>query len=318
MIRIHKCKSNKREPLPFQKDILSKKVAEIEKANAAHKRGVSMKNRVIHSLLPSFTMKLVQNQMGLYIIDVQILNTTCKFLLDTGAQISGILSSQIHILDQSKKEQEILVKSASGQMKHMECLVIDKLYLGAMCIEHQPMVVLDEKDFKYKFLNINIMQFDGIIGWDILSQFDFEIQSEKGLFKVLDVRKQFDYQNMIPSYLPIVAIHDYKGELAMFGIDSGAHHSWLNAHYVSKQRYYRSKDKTVFQVGVFGLERVRTHFVKRCSFLLDTYKIMMKHTRIADTAVLYGYSVDGMFGNEIFQGKRVQFLNSRAIVRIIE
>lgn len=285
--------------------------------SASNNTGSGFNVPKVNYLTNTFQMNLERNAFGLYLVKVSIHQKTYRFILDTGAQISGISSKHIHLIEQYKTTTTQHVKSASGQIKGLGTVCLDSYYLGAIHIENHSMVVMDENDFKIRVLHHRLDDFDGILGWDVLRYLDFEINTKNNTFIALRQIPQEVNKNLIFSLLPIVVVEDNEKQV-LFGIDTGAAVSWLNANYAKSNNYAMSGLKRMRQVGVFGVEHSKSRLVIQCDYLLYKHKIKLKYVRLGHTSVLHNFELSGMFGNEIFEDKRIQFLGYKGVVRILD
>lgn len=265
----------------------------------------------------TFTLKLEKNTFHLFLVQVNIHNQVYKFVLDTGAQISGIMSKHQDLIHTYENEQKITIKSASGNQKEMQTICLDRFFLGSLEIKNQSFVVLEHNHFQIPLIKKDIMEFDGIIGWDILSQLDFEIDTKKKVFSVIESEDMFTYCNLIQALFPVVIVYNENKKPAIFGIDSGAKGSWLSEKYSQDNDLKIIREIRGMNVGVLGLEAMHVQLIKECSLSLFETNIKLENIRSGQTQVFMNLALDGIFGNEIFKNKKIQFLNSKGIVRIL-
>lgn len=271
-------------------------------------------------LLDHFTMKCEEDDLGVFIIVVRIKNKDYRFLLDTGAQISGILASS-KLLEGLSQNQELTIKSAGGMDKKLSAVKIERMFLGGIEILDHTFITLELKDFKLPFMKESFLNFDGLIGWDILQRFDFEIDAKHHLFTVLGTfleSVETNRSNLVNLPFPSIIVHDMYKKSALFGIDTGAKVTWMNPLYARRRRYELTKNRPMMHIGVHGVETYSVPFVKKCRFTFDHTKIQLEQVRCMQTEILPHFSLDGIFGNEIFEGHTIQFLNSERRLCILE
>lgn len=321
MFHFHKCicLKEKEQEIYHTKEVqkLYEMVSNVNASNTFLKQW-NYENRKIHKHHACFSMKLSKNAFSLFLVPVVIDNVTYQFIVDTGAQISGVSSGATKLIENSRKGKEVMIRSAAGNMKPLQSIVLDKLFLGTLEIENQPAVILDENDFQIKILKRQLIHFDGIIGWDILSQLDFELDASKYMFSLIDCKENFTYCNMIGAVFPVVIVYDEENRAALFGIDSGASESWISSEYATKTKLKNIKQKRGINIGVHGMETLKVHLYKRLVTKFAKSKIILENVRSGETQVFDGLKLDGIYGNEIFRGKVIQFLNSKGIVRILD
>lgn len=320
MFERHKCKCEKIKEVKVYN---TKEVQELyhKVFNASDEmdftQNLNTATRSIIKHTDAFSLKMEKNAFQLFLISVNIHNKTYKFVLDTGAQISGIMSKHKALIQTYQSEHKIAIKSASGSQKEMPTICLDRFFLGSLEIQNQNFVVLEHNDFKLPIIKKEIMEFDGIIGWDILSQFDFEFDTKKKIFSMVQSDDMFTYCNLIHALFPVVIVYDENKKPAIFGIDSGAKVSWLSEEYTRRKELKIVRDVKGMNVGVHGIETMHVQMIKECTLSLFESKIHLENTRSGQTQVFMNLALDGIFGNEIFRNHSIQFLNSKGIVRIL-
>lgn len=263
-----------------------------------------------------FSLPLKRNIFGLLTIPVMINDKKCTFIVDTGAQISGIKSTKVKELNIRKTDHKVCIGSIGGTQKQLQGLCSNKVVLGAIAYYNVPMIALGEKDFSMRFGNIDLFNFDGILGWDILSQLDFELDDINHQFIVLKNRFRFTNPNMIAGGFPCFLTKLADGSISLFGFDSGSKVSWIGENMIRKQKYAIIQEGNAFGFGVHGLEKMKLKIVDNCVLYLDKAEIKLSNTMSGRTNLFDNFSFDGVLGNEIFKGRRMRFVNSCNMVLI--
>lgn len=262
----------------------------------------------------AFQLPLRHNVFGLFLVPIQIHSRTYWFILDTGAQISGIRK---HIVDQYHLEKQagsLPVGSVGGTQKALPGYCLHALHIGNICFQNLPVLGLDAQDFSLRFGGIDLISFDGILGWDILSQLDFEIDDVAKQFKVLKNRYSFTYPNMIRASFPIFLMKDKNNRTLLMGFDSGSKQSWMNEPLCQTLGYRFSPAFEAMGFGVHGLEQMEIKMVKEMELYVYKAKISMKNIRTGRTNIFPNLEFSGILGNEIFRNRRIRILNSQAMI----
>ena len=275
------------------------------------------KNRELIYHMDTFTTKIKRNHLGLYVCYVRIQGKEFIFLLDTGAQISGILKKSAAALQTTKLTQKVNVGSIGGKTTSSHCVVVEKMYFGALQINHQPLVLLDDKNFALPYINIKVMNFDGILGWDILNNFDFEINDINKTFSLLKMKDTFYLQNFIPASFPCLCLLDQNKNPVIFGFDSGAKESWLGKEYIEAAKLDVDTKQRAYGVGVLGIEAMDMWMVKQLDLFLYDHKISLEKVISGRVDMFHSIRIAGVLGNKIFKGRRIQILASKRYIRII-
>lgn len=267
--------------------------------------------------LDSFSMQLKRNRLGLYVCDVKIQGIVFTFLVDTGAQISGILTQSAAKIKVETTSQQVNVGSIGGRSKGAQCVVVPQLFFGAIEILQQPLVLLQDKDFSIPYINIKMMKFDGILGWDILSNFDFELDDKNQKLSVLKSDDTFLIQNFIPVSFPCICLIDQNEKPAIFGFDSGARESWLGKNYVEAAKLEADYDQKVIGMGVLGFETMELRFVDSLDLFLHEYKISLQKIMTGRVDMFHNLEIAGVLGNKIFKGRKIQLFPTKQYIRIV-
>lgn len=262
----------------------------------------------------SFELPLYRNLFGLYEVDVLLEGERCRFLIDTGAQISGVRKQKAEKLHLKHLNGVLEIGSVGSTKMKLNAVEADQLQLGAITWQHLPLVLLDQQRFSLPFLQMDLLRFDGILGWDLLSMLDFELDTIAKRFKVIENRFRFDYPNMVPCSFPTVLVREKNGGVALFGVDTGAKQSWLGDAYIQERSLRVISEAKVIGFGVHGKEEMMTPIVDRLELYVDRAQIQLHGCISAFVEVFEGHPFDGVFGNEIFAGRRIRFVNSKQML----
>lgn len=264
----------------------------------------------------AFTLPLSRNLFGLFTIPVYVNHVLCTFIIDTGAQISGLKAAKMKDVAIRKTKGSLHIGSIGGTNKKMQGLCANTFQFGAVEFFNLPMIALNGQDFSLRLGNIDLFGFDGILGWDILSQFDFEIDDIHKVFRVLKNRLKITHPNMIVGGFPCFMVKIEGYESALFGFDSGSKRSWIGEHAIATYDFEVGNEGTAMGFGVHGLEKMELKIIKEVVCYLDKAKITLKNTMTGRTQLFNTFSFQGVLGNEIFVGRRIRLINSANMVLI--
>lgn len=261
-----------------------------------------------------FSLPLSHNIFGLFTIPVYINHVRAVFVVDTGAQISGIKSEKIAQLKLKKTGGKLQIGSIGGTRRDMQGLVADSVQLGGLEVLNMAMIALDSSDFSLRFGNIDLFGFDGILGWDILHQLDFELDDVAKQFIVLKNRFRIPYLNMLKGSFPCFLVKRADQEISLFGFDSGSRVSWIGEQAIQEHALTVVHEGSAMGFGVHGLERMDLKIIKQWTLYLDKAEITLKDTMTGRVRLFDDFAFDGVFGNEIFRKRRIRILNSANMV----
>lgn len=264
-----------------------------------------------------FHLPMQRNIFGLFTVQVYVNGIRCTFIVDTGAQISGIKHSLMEKLRIPFTEGGIDIGSVSGMQKKLKGVCIQKFRFGEILYEHLPMLCLDKDDFSLKMGEIDLFSFDGILGWDILSELDFEMDDIGKQFKVMKNKFRFSYQNMVGTSFPVFIVKDQMDQLLMYGFDSGSKRSWINIEAAISYGYQLSGEMQAVGFGVHGLEKLDLQIIKEVELSLFKANIKLKDIMSGNCNIDPALPYDGVLGNEIFRNRRIRIINSKGIVLLV-
>lgn len=269
-------------------------------------RQMNLKDQVMYTFLKKeFKLPLKRNISGLYLIPVTIHDKKYSFLLDTGAQISGIVKHHVSKITEEIKE-GIQLSSFGGKSKKMQSIICEQLQVGELCINNLPLTILDfEKYSLSSFIGI-----DGILGWDILSMLDFEIDGKKKEFRVIETQEDVE-ANMVKATFPLMILRDFRNRHCVVGLDSGARIGWLNMNYAKEMNLAIVDEGDSLSYGVHGVEKFHYKLIKEVRFKLESSFIVLKYVPTGKCELYPGFEADAVLGNEIFKNRTLRVLNSK-------
>ncbi|MFR2885360.1 MAG: hypothetical protein ACLTCB_03540 [Merdibacter sp.] len=115
--------------------------------------------------------------------------------------------------------------------------------------------LLDQQQFSVRLLNVDLLRFDGILGWDLLRTMDFELDTIAGQMKVQKNRFRLDRPNLIPCSFPTLLLRETDGSVSLFGIDTGARQDGLAKgnpapRAASTEQHARGRVRRAWQRGI--------------------------------------------------------------------
>lgn len=264
----------------------------------------------------SFIVPMRRSIVGLYLIPLLIGEKYYWFVIDTGAQISSIDRELLQEHPLEKLPGSLSIRSVGGMEKPMSGYRMDALTIGSLTIQNLPMVLLESSLLPPLLAKWPAFHFSGILGWDVLSRLDFELDDVDKQFKVVKNRYAFAYPNMVAAMFPIFLTKDEQDNLLVMGFDSGARYSWVNRKAMEKFAYPLSCETEMLGYGVHGMETMSIHIVSKLNLYLDRANICLRNVHTAETEVFRNVVLDGILGNEIFRNRRIRLINHQSTVLI--
>ena len=237
--------------------------------------------RRVHVREAEFALSMRRNLFSLYEVDVRVNGQAMRFIIDTGAQISGIRAHAARALALPALKSGMEVGSVGSTREQRPAVRCDSLQLGGMCWENQPLIVLDQQQFSVRLLNV-----------------DLQMKVQKNRFRL-------DRPNLIPCSFPTLLLRETDGSVSLFGIDTGARQGWLGEGYIRCRGLQVLNSMRVVGFGVHGREEFETQIAKSVTLHLDRARITMEGCMSALVDIL---------PDEVFAGRRIRFVNSAGMV----
>lgn len=266
--------------------------------------------------LDEFKLPIKRNLFGLYLLKVEINGISKQFLLDTGAQISACSEATIKECQCEQTKGTMHIESFTGSAKQLKGILIKTLQIGALEIRNQPMVVSAFQDISFSLLNRTLTGIDGILGWDILSTLDFEIDDLNKTFNIIKYEGQVTNCNLIKGLFPTMMVLDQNRDYAVVGFDSGAKASWIHQGLIGKT-CAKVDDGEAVVFGVHGLETIHLSVADQVRFKLFQSNIHFENIITGRTNIFKNFEYDAILGNEILKKRKIRFINSQCFVQLI-
>lgn len=258
------------------------------------------------------SLPLKKHMSKVFSIEATINGQKLRLLVDTGAQISALFDD-VNVELQEEKE-TLQVGSVSGAQQQQKLYRAKQVMFGSIEVFHMAFTKL--KRDKFKVLGINVLRIDGILGWDVLSQFDFSL-SERFITFYDNIETKVP-SNMISTTFPTLLATDVQGNMIVFGFDSGAHYSWL-AESEIKRYTLRVKDEgNALTMGVHGLEKIPVKIIQQAKYFLGNHSVFLKDVHTGYTQIFSNFKYNGILGNELLRGMKIYFINSKSTMILEE
>lgn len=126
-------------------------------------------------------------EKGLVVLeDVKVNGRSMDFVMDTGATQSAIFESSLKRLDLNLTS--LNQTMVHGMMKSKEHRVINlgNVEIGPLEFLAKPMIILDDREFGFG----STERFDGLIGMDVLSDYQLYVSPQKGVLRLIPNRTE--------------------------------------------------------------------------------------------------------------------------------
>ncbi len=262
-------------------------------------------------------IKLKRNIIGMLAADICVNDRKMTFIIDTGAEVTVLTDAALaNVCIKKKAEERVEVGSCNNKMDEMGIALVDKITIGNVKVFNLPVLVMDEKQLSFSIFGYNIFKFDGILGWDVLSQLDFEINYKKLDFRIIKQNKDGYTPNLIKSSFPAILVVDEHNKIRVFGLDTGARKSWICEGLVEKAGLTVIKKKELKVLGAHGKEKTVVNVVKGYKIIVNDALISYININTGFTGLLNNFEFDGVLGMDILKDNTLKVINSKGIIQL--
>lgn len=264
-------------------------------------------------------VKLKKLIFNMITCNLEINNKIVTVLIDTGAEVSAFTDRLLMSINaELKQEEKVKVGSSNGSKAEMQVALVSKISIGDTNIINLPVLAIDKKQLSFSILGYTLFKVDGILGWDVLSQLDFEVDYKKLELRIMQDIEEDSIANLVKSSFPVILLLDKYGEIRAFGLDTGARKSWLNKNLIEKAELVIRKNKKQKILGVHGKEIETVSIIKGYEVMLKDTSISFVNINTGYTKLLNNYEFDGVLGADVLKNNIVKIINSKGIVIISE
>lgn len=251
------------------------------------------------------------------------------FIIDTGTQTTSIYKNvadkiKANILGKNKYESIGL----TGNVNEFSGL-LENLTIGKTKFQNIPVDIFDANSIDINFLFFNIYHLDGIIGWDILKNFDFTIDYKNEKLILRKPQKQDNqHRNLFWYYMPMVKFYVGKNNYPLLlHFDSGTSESLFSARAMSwvlgvDTNTLKTSKKKVY--GIVGSTKQKYFIYPDFSFYTlssnDVIYLNFTNIRLGDNIALHSakLATNGILGSAYFKDKAVRIDILNGIFEIME
>lgn len=262
-------------------------------------------------------IKLKKHIFNMITCNIEINNNIITVIIDTGAEVSVLTDKALKNINvELNPEEKVEVGSSNGSKDEMQAALVGKVSIGDTNITNLPVLVIDGKQLSLSILGYKLFKVDGILGWDVLSKFDFEIDYRKLELRITQINEENGILNLVKSSFPAMLVTDKWGEIRTFGLDTGARNSWINEKLIKKAELIIRKNKKQKISGVHGKEIKIVNVVKEYEVMLKDTSISFENINTGYTKFLNNYEFDGVLGADILKDNIIRVINSKGIIML--
>jgi predicted aspartyl protease len=271
------------------------------------------------------TLPMRITAVGTPAVLVRINGKEYEFWLDTGSSMT-VLSSDV-ASDASVpilSPDTLMVRTWEGAVP-VRPAVVKRMEIGPIALANTPAIVMDASLMRLKATAEGVMRagvrVDGIIGWDVIRQFDIVMDFQSGHVTFRRPGRLGTtgtaLQNLAWVGKPLVQVRAKRGVTLRFTLDTGAQASFLNASILEKVGVgTRPSDASVFGIAKTGGRANRVV----PGLTLDVAGRLLR----LESVIVYGpdssglINCDGILGSDIAQFGKIRIDATNGMFSVVE
>jgi hypothetical protein len=256
------------------------------------------------------TLPLRRSAFGTPVVTVVINGHPHEFWLDTGASMT-LVSDEVAVSSGVKlaADDALALGVVAGHIP-ARAVFIDSLALGAVMARGLGAALVNRGALRLDHRIVNgireSVQIDGVIGTDLLRQFDLVIDAGANTITISRPRRDpHAVRNLFWVGYPVVRLVMKDGRPALFGLDTGAEGTYVTTSLLKKE----PRTPVAMRRGILGglgAEQHETRWVARAIDLSDgDYAIALRNIPVAPERRWTFVNFDGVLGSDIALASRM-------------
>jgi hypothetical protein len=271
------------------------------------------------------SLPLVITAMGTPAVQVRINGKDYEFWIDTGSSmtvLSSAVASEAGIPFVSADTLRIRTFEGTAPVK---AAIVRRLEIGAISFTNKPAIVMDAALMRLKSTNEGItgrgVRIDGIIGWDIVRQFDVVLDYRTGtvIFKKPEHLGIIgtEFQNLTWAGKPLVQVRTKPGGTFQFTLDTGAQVTLLNGSILDKLGIVATTyGGRVFGIGKTGGQTRR--LVPNLTLNVGGSSVHLESILVYGPVYSGLINCDGILGSDVAQFGRIRIDATNGLFSLYE
>jgi hypothetical protein len=249
-------------------------------------------------------LPLLLSAAGTPMVEVMINGKPKEFWLDTGSSMS-IVSSDVGIEAgvEALVPDTLEVATTTGRVPARPA-AIRRLDIGGISIRSATAMIVASRLMEIRGEEpsqaVAAAKIDGIVGFDIISQLNLQIDFVKGVVRISRPvpSSSTAQRNFFWVGTPVVRAVSQNGTLLHFGLDTGAQETFAMDRLIAKAnaRTFLGERKRVG--GFAGMKEFRGHFIPSMRVALRGKNILLQKLLVFTPAVATFVALDGILGSD--------------------
>ena len=264
--------------------------------------------QVVTFALEPVSIPLSRTPVGTPTLRVRINGKEFEFWLDTGSSLSVLSSDVAAEAGVLMLGEETMNVGTFAGVAPVRPAVLKRIEIGPIAIANTPLIVMDAGLMRVRSdangVPMGGMRVDGIIGWDIIRQFDISLNYEK---RTITLRRPealrtrgTTLQNLTWVGKPLVEMRTAAGGTMHFTLDTGSQTSFVNASIVERVGL-RTNSFSGHVFGIGGTEGQAVRVVPSMQVDVGGQSVLMKGLIVFAPSCSGILNCDGILGSDIAQ-----------------
>ncbi|MFC2120138.1 retroviral-like aspartic protease family protein [Bacteroidota bacterium] len=237
------------------------------------------------------------NRVGTPIIEVKVNGKKYRFWVDTGCGMT-VLSLKTAKECNIKQNSSIstIAKAATGYSVNTTPGLIDSLSIDNLKVYNHHCIIFASKNLEFKILGIRLLKIDGIIGWNLLQEFDVTINDKTKTLSLATSINNEKEENFFWWSKPLIACTDSVGQSLLFFIDTGASKAGLYEPFLDKIDTSNAIKRNTRMVSVGGLRKIRSYMFPNIKLNTGGQTLILENVSTLPSNTNGLFEIDGVLG----------------------
>jgi hypothetical protein len=271
------------------------------------------------------SLPLVITPLGTPAVQVRINGKDYEFWLDTGSSMTVLSSTVASDANVPVISADTLrIRTFEGTAP-VEAAIVRRLEIGAIEFTNTPTIVMDAALMRVRSTSQGVtgrgVRVDGIIGWDIIRQFDVVLDYRTGTITLRKPERLgiigTDFQNLAWVGKPLVQVRTRPGGTFQFTLDTGAQVTLLNGSILDKLEMVT----TTYGGRVFGIAKTggqTRRIAPKLTLGVGGKLVRLKGVPVYGPAYSGLINCDGILGSDLAQFGKIRIDATNGLFSLYE
>ena len=240
---------------------------------------------------------------NLQLINVGMNSNKILMLFDTGASMTAINETTLNKVRIIREGKEVIGAGNLGERFSSNTKIIEELRIANIVIRDLEVIVVEDSKLDFGIDEYgNNMKIDGLLGWDIIQNFSWQVDRINNEIKVSTSKPTEQCKNLFWDNMPIISTN-IDGEELYFGFDTGNTESILGSNFdATLRKTYHEKELTI---GIDGRRETEVEKLETLNLNVLGNEIELKNLTILNRNVFptTKYKVKGLLAADLIENR---------------